>query len=103
MLALLFLSFICFHIEFETRSVVMQCQPGDVVLMDGRTLHRGLANQSKETRPLCYFSFCAPWYKEWPRSQNEGRSLFDEYREHRQKARERRPAGRQSAESFFTS
>ncbi len=54
----------------------MECDAGDVVVMDGRTLHRGLANTSHDIRPLCYFSFCPPWYREWPRSQNEGRSLF---------------------------
>ncbi len=59
-----------------TRPATMRCNPGDVIVMDGRTLHRGLANLSTEVRPLCYFSFCPPWYREWPRSQNEGRSLF---------------------------
>ena len=56
--------------------VTMECEVGDVVVMDGRTLHRGLANRSRDIRPLCYFSFCPPWYREWPRSHNEGRSLF---------------------------
>ena len=53
-----------------------ECNAGDIFIMDGRLLHRGLANLSEQARPLVYMSFCRPWYHEWPRSQNEGRSLF---------------------------
>ena len=49
---------------------------GDITIMDGRTLHRGLSNRTDELRPLLYFSFCKNWYYEFPRSQNEGRKLF---------------------------
>jgi hypothetical protein len=54
----------------------MDCAPGDVVVMDGRLLHRGLGNGSDQVRPLVYQSYCRPWYREWPRSQNESRSVF---------------------------
>lgn len=56
--------------------VLMDCQPGDVFVMDGRTLHRGLANTSETVRPLVYMSFCRPWYYEWPRSHADNHSLF---------------------------
>ena len=49
---------------------------GDIGIMDGRTLHRGMGNNSTLVRPLLYMSFCRPWYYEFPRSQNENRSLF---------------------------
>ena len=49
---------------------------GDVIVMDGRTLHRGLANE-EAVRPVAYFSFSPPWYREWPTSQmKDGRTLF---------------------------
>lgn len=52
------------RIQSHSVDVTMECEPGDVVVMDGRTLHRGLANVSSEPRPLCYMSFCPPWYRE---------------------------------------
>lgn len=36
--------------------------PGDIVLFDGRTLHRGSANQTKEERIVAYITFVANWY-----------------------------------------
>lgn len=36
--------------------------PGDVVIFDGRLLHRGSANQSKEERMVAYLTFVANWY-----------------------------------------
>jgi len=54
----------------------MEAAPGDIVVMDGRMLHRGLGNSSSEVRHLVYASFCPPWYCEWPRSQSSHRSLF---------------------------
>lgn len=54
----------------------MMTKMGDVGIMDGRTLHRGGFNQSEKVRPLMYLSYCLPWYYEYPRSQNDGRSLF---------------------------
>ena len=54
----------------------MNCNIGDIAIMDARVLHRGLDNRSDVYRPLLYFSFCRPFYREWPRSQNDGRPLF---------------------------
>jgi len=61
----------------HTNRGTLECKPGDIVVMDGRTLHRGLGNTSQEVRPLFYFSFCPPWYREWPRSHDDTRSLFN--------------------------
>lgn len=36
--------------------------PGDFVVFDGRTLHRGSANYSDEERVLLYMTFVANWY-----------------------------------------
>ncbi|CAK9099968.1 unnamed protein product [Durusdinium trenchii] len=57
--------------------IQMDCEAGDIVVMDGRLLHRAQANRLPESvRSLAYFSFCRPWYYEWPRSQAEDRFLF---------------------------
>ena len=37
-------------------------QPGDVVIFDGRTLHRGTLNQSKQEKLIAYMTFIANWY-----------------------------------------
>ena len=56
--------------------IQMDCEVGDVVVMDGRLL-RGQENcLPGSMRSLAYFSFCRPWYYEWPRSQAEDRFLF---------------------------
>jgi ectoine hydroxylase-related dioxygenase (phytanoyl-CoA dioxygenase family) len=36
--------------------------PGDFVLFDGRTLHKGSANNSEEERLVAYITFAAKWY-----------------------------------------
>jgi ectoine hydroxylase-related dioxygenase (phytanoyl-CoA dioxygenase family) len=37
-------------------------EPGDFIVMDGRTLHRGLANTTQEERTIAYITFVAKWY-----------------------------------------
>ena len=37
---------------------------GDAILYDQRTVHRGTANLSTETRPVLYLLFARPWYEE---------------------------------------
>ncbi len=37
-------------------------QPGDVVIFDGRTLHRGSPNNSAQEKLLAYITFTATWY-----------------------------------------
>lgn len=36
--------------------------PGDMVIFDGRTLHRGSANNSDQERLVAYITFVANWY-----------------------------------------
>lgn len=36
--------------------------PGDIVIFDGRTLHQGLPNNSKEERLIAYITYIADWY-----------------------------------------
>lgn len=36
--------------------------PGDIVIFDGRTLHRGTANQTAHEKLLAYITFTANWY-----------------------------------------
>jgi ectoine hydroxylase-related dioxygenase (phytanoyl-CoA dioxygenase family) len=60
----------------DVTKLTMDCAVGDIIVMDGRLLHRGLANISDQVRPLVYLSFCPPWYREWPASQSSARALF---------------------------
>lgn len=36
--------------------------PGDIVIFDGRTLHKGSANKTKDERVVAYITFVANWY-----------------------------------------
>ncbi len=36
--------------------------PGDIVIFDGRTLHRGTANKTSQERFIAYITFIANWY-----------------------------------------
>lgn len=36
--------------------------PGDIVIFEGRTLHRGSANNTNEERLIAYMTFTANWY-----------------------------------------
>ncbi len=36
--------------------------PGDIVIFDGRTLHRGTANQTAHEKLVAYITFTANWY-----------------------------------------
>ena len=36
--------------------------PGDVTIFDGRTLHRGSANNTQEERVIAYITYVANWY-----------------------------------------
>ncbi len=51
------------HVEEEGSEIFSPLlSPGDFVVFDGRTLHRGSANRSKEERVLGYMTFVANWY-----------------------------------------
>jgi len=45
-------------------SVAPLLKMGDALVYDQRTVHRGTANTSNETRPLLYLLFKRPWYQE---------------------------------------
>lgn len=36
--------------------------PGDIVIFDGRTMHKGQANASQQERMIAYITFIAKWY-----------------------------------------
>ena len=38
--------------------------PGDLLVYDQRTVHRGVANVSLNSRPILYLLFCRPWFRE---------------------------------------
>jgi ectoine hydroxylase-related dioxygenase (phytanoyl-CoA dioxygenase family) len=44
---------------------LMTADPGDVVLFDGRCVHRGQANASSAERPLLYCVFHKKWYLDY--------------------------------------
>jgi len=50
--------------------------PGDAIVFDYRILHRGLANESEQARPLAYFTFAKPWFSDVTNYTNT--SLFGE-------------------------
>lgn len=37
---------------------------GDCLLMDGRLMHRGVENKSSKTRPIIYFAYSQPWFRD---------------------------------------
>jgi ectoine hydroxylase-related dioxygenase (phytanoyl-CoA dioxygenase family) len=39
---------------------------GSAIILDGRILHRGLANLSDNTRHMLYIVYCKKWYLEYP-------------------------------------
>ena len=46
------------------RSMVPTLRAGRIVLMDFRTRHRGLGNNSQDDRPLLYFQYSVPGWKD---------------------------------------
>ena len=46
------------------RAVAPTLPAGSAVLFDVRVLHRGLANRSGVVRPVLYFTYAAPWYRD---------------------------------------
>lgn len=43
---------------------VVDSRPGDIVVMNGRLVHRGGANHSPQKRRLLYEVWAAPWFDE---------------------------------------
>lgn len=48
----------------ESQTVIYSplLNPGDIVIFDGRTMHKGQANTSKDERLIAYITFIAKWY-----------------------------------------
>jgi len=44
--------------------VRIQVQAGQVLSFDYRTLHRALAHQDEQPRPVLYFTYCKPWFSD---------------------------------------
>ncbi len=51
--------------------------PGDIIIFDGRTLHRGSANRSNQERLIAYMTFLANWYHDQTFTIND--YLFPEF------------------------
>lgn len=39
-------------------------QIGDCLLIDGRLMHKGVENKSNQTRPVIYFAYSQPWFRD---------------------------------------
>eukprot|EP00730_Choanoeca_flexa_P000832 TRINITY_DN10355_c0_g2_i1.p2 TRINITY_DN10355_c0_g2~~TRINITY_DN10355_c0_g2_i1.p2 ORF type:complete len:275 (+),score=47.35 TRINITY_DN10355_c0_g2_i1:3501-4325(+) len=48
----------------EMTPVSFKPTAGSITVFDYRTVHRGMANLSKEPRPLLYMVFAKPWFKD---------------------------------------
>ena len=48
--------------KYEKRTI--QAEPCSSIVFDGRMMHRGLKNDSDETRFAIYISYYAPWYQD---------------------------------------
>lgn len=53
--------------------------PGDVVIFDGRTLHKGSANNSNQERLIAYITFIANWYHDQTFAENNFLFSQDEF------------------------
>lgn len=51
-----------FVVETKSEISAPLLSPGDLIIFEGRTLHRGAANQSHEERLVAYITFTANWY-----------------------------------------
>jgi len=60
------------HVDESQATLFSPClSPGDFVIFDGRTLHRGSANRSQEERVIAYMTFVANWYHDQTFTINE--------------------------------
>ena len=46
----------------SSHSYVLDAAPGDALVADWRLKHRGLANKTREDRPLLYLTYARPWF-----------------------------------------
>ena len=47
---------------FEEAPAETDAAPGDALVADWRLKHRGLANRTREDRPLLYLTYARPWF-----------------------------------------
>lgn len=48
----------------STSAVCLVCKAGTAIVFDYRIVHRGSANRSSEDRPVLYFTYAKPWFKD---------------------------------------
>jgi hypothetical protein len=51
-------------IGWRGRPLPLTIPAGSALLFDYRLLHRGLANRTDRIRPILYFTFCRPWFRD---------------------------------------
>ncbi len=51
-------------IGWRGRPLPLEIPAGSALLFDYRLLHRGLANRTDTLRPILYFTFCRPWFRD---------------------------------------
>lgn len=64
--------------HYPDGEIIFECTAGSAIIFDCRLLHRGTANRAASDRPLLYFTYAKPWYKD-PinyRRQNSCSSVF---------------------------
>lgn len=52
------------HVGDSGKVAVAECEPGDVIIMNGKLIHRGMPNTTNENRDVAYVICCAKWYDE---------------------------------------
>ena len=48
----------------EAAKTSFTVRAGSAILFDYRVLHRGLANESAESRPMLYFTYARSWFRD---------------------------------------
>lgn len=52
------------HKSDNGKLAIAEGSPGDVIVMNGKTIHRGAVNKSFDDRDVLYVIYCAKWYDE---------------------------------------
>jgi len=52
------------HIGINGPLAVAECEPGDLIVMNGKLIHRATPNFSDVDRDMLYIIYCAKWYDE---------------------------------------
>lgn len=51
-------------LQFSGETRLLRADAGQILAFDYRTLHRALAHQGTKPRPLLYFTFTKPWFRD---------------------------------------